>query len=217
MLLRQRPVAETLRQGETSPAAAQADGEQRTRYDSAPAAEPMRLRSSLATNLLAAFFLLYVFCWNLTTVSALKLPEQAVPLGTALGLDQAWGMFAPSPPTYGGWYVVSGTLRGGQQVDLMPVLRGDFGLHEVSWEKPRYVPGTFKNEHWRKYLELIGQDQNADQRLYLGGYICQEWNARHAGAEQLKTLQIDYMWEPLPNERRSAPQKRVLLPETSCS
>jgi hypothetical protein len=218
VFVRQRPVAGMLRHGETSPAAAEADDEQRTRYDTAPAAGPMRLRSSLATSLLAAFLLLYVFCWNLATVSALKMPEQAVPLGPLLGLDQAWGMFAPSPPTYGGWYVIPGTLRGGQQVDLMPILLGDFGLHKVSWEKPRYIPSTFKNEHWRKYFELIGQDQNANQRLYLGGYICRQWNARHAGAEQLETLQIDYMLErTLPDDRHTAQQKKVLLAETSCS
>ncbi len=39
-------------------------------------------------------------------------------------------------------------------VDLMPtVTRYDFRVdEEVSWEKPRYVTGSLKNEHWRKYL-----------------------------------------------------------------
>jgi hypothetical protein len=73
------------------------------------------------------------------------------------------------------------------------------------------VPGTFKNEHWRKYLENIWSEQHADQRLHFGRYICREWNARHAGAKQLMTFQITYMLEEtLPDYRRSAPQKTVL-------
>jgi hypothetical protein len=169
------------------------------------------LRSSLATQVLAFVFLLYVLCWNLTTVSAFPMPERAVGLGPFLGLDQYWGMFAPSPLSQDGWYVIPGTLRDGRKVDVMTVTRDDYRLHEVSWEKPRYVPDTFKNEHWRKYLENIWSEQHADQRLHFGRYICREWNARHAGAKQLMTFQITYMLEEtLPDYRRSAPQKTVL-------
>ena len=95
--------------------------------------EPVRLRSSLATNLLALVFLLYVLCWNLTTVSAFTLPERAAPLGPFLGLDQSWGMFAPSPSSEDGWFVMPGNLRDGQRVDLMPVTRDDYRPHGVSW------------------------------------------------------------------------------------
>jgi hypothetical protein len=122
-------------------------------------------------------------------------------------------MFAPAPPRQDGWYVIPGTLRDGRKVDVMAVTRDDYRLHEVSWEKPRYVPDTFKNEHWRKYLENIWSEQHADQRLHFGRYICREWNARHAGAKhkQLMTFQITYMLEEtLPDYRRSTPQKTVL-------
>jgi hypothetical protein len=179
-------------------------------------AKPTMLRSSLATEALAFVFLLYVLCWNLTSVSALTMPERAVSLGPFLGLDQYWGMFAPAPPSQDGWYVIPGTLRDGRKVDVMAVTRDDYRLQEVSWEKPRYVPGTFKNEHWRKYLENIWSEQHADQRLHFGRYICREWNARHAGAEQLMTFQITYMLEEtLPDYRRSTPQK-IVLSEHSC-
>jgi hypothetical protein len=65
--------------------------------------------------------------------------------------------------TEDGWYVIPGNLRGGQQVNLMPVTRDDNNLYEVSWEKPRDIPDTYKNEHWRKYLENIYQAQHADR------------------------------------------------------
>jgi Vitamin K-dependent gamma-carboxylase len=168
------------------------------------------LRSSLVTNLLAVFFLLYIFCWNLTTVSSFTMPAPLVPLGSLIGFEQSWGMFAPYPTKEDGWYVIPGNLSDGQQVDLMPVTRDDFSPREVSWEKPENVASTFKNEHWRKYLESIRQEKYAYQHLHFGRYICREWNARHAGDEQLETFQITYMLEEtLPDYQPSTPEERV--------
>jgi hypothetical protein len=131
-------------------------------------------------------------------------------------LDQRWGMFAPSPSREDGWYVIPGNLRGGQQTDLMSVTRDDYGVHGVSWEKPQDVNATYKNEHWRKYLENLHTEEDADQRLYLGQYICRQWNTRHANSEQLTTFKITYMLETtLPNYQRATPQKEVLW-EHSC-
>jgi hypothetical protein len=170
--------------------------------------EPVRLRSSLATNLLALVFVLYVLCWNLTTVSAFTLPERAAPLGPFLGLDQSWGMFAPSPSSEDGWFVMPGNLRDGQRVDLMPVTRDDYRPHGVSWEKPQDITSTFENEHWRKYLENIYSAQHAEQRLYFGQYVCREWNVRHTGDDTLTTFRITYMLEEtLPDYRQSEPEK----------
>jgi hypothetical protein len=183
----------------------------------APAgSEPRMLRSSLVTNLLAFIFLLYVLCLNLTTVSVLTMPERLLPVGPFLGLEQSWTMFAPAPSKEDGWYVIPGNLRGGQQTDLMSVTRDDYGVHGVSWEKPQDVNATFKNAHWRKYLENIRTEEHADQRLYLGWYICRQWNTRHANSEQLTTFKITYMLETtLPNYQRATPQKEVLW-EHSC-
>jgi hypothetical protein len=122
-------------------------------------------------------------------------------------------------PKDDGWYVIPGTLRGGQRVDLMAVTRDNFRVHEgVSWEKPRDVAGTYKNVQWRQYLYWIREPGNHDQfRQRFGRYICREWNARHAGAEQLKDFQIIYMHEEtLPGYQLSTPQK-VVLWEHSCS
>ena len=172
------------------------------------AEEPVELRSSLATNLLAFFFVFYILCWNLTTVTTFTLPERAVPVGPFLGLDQYWGMFAPSPSKEDGWYVIPGKLRDGREVDLMPITRDDYGMHPVSYEKPQDIPATYKNEHWRKYLENIYSQDHADQRLYFGQYICRQWHSRHGGADSLETFRIIYMREmTLPDYRQSKPEK----------
>ena len=174
------------------------------------------LRSSVIINLLAVFFLLYVFFWNLTTVSTFTMPASAIPPGSFLGLGQGWGMFAPYPNKEGGWYVIPGNLRSGQQVDLMAVTRDDFSLHEVSWEKPRNVAGTYKNKHWRKYLEIIRAEQYANQRLYFGSYICREWNARHADTNQLTDFQITYMLQTTLPDNQSTTPEGVVLWEQNC-
>src|SRR5215217_3917039 len=181
-----------------------------TRHNEASAEEqePAELQSSLATNLLAFFFIFYILCWNLTTVTSFTLPERTVPLGPFLGLDQYWGMFAPSPSKEDGWYVIPGKLRDGQQVDLMPITRDDYSMHRVSYEKPQDVPATYKNEHWRKYLENIYNQDHAGQRLYFSQYICRQWNAHHTGANTLETFRIIYMLEmTLPDYRQSKPEK----------
>ena len=173
--------------------------------------EPITLRSSLAANLLASLLLLYALLWNIMTVSEIRMPERLAPLGTLLGVVQTWNMFTPYPLKDDGWYVIPGTLQGGQEVDLSGVLRDDFGMREVSWEKPHYVRGTYKNEHWRKYLEVTRNPQHIDQHLYLGRYICREWNARHTGSEQLTDFEIVYMVEmTLPDYEYSTPEPRAL-------
>ena len=185
-------------------------GTPETRHDGALSEdpEPAELRSSLAANLLAFFFIFYILCWNLTTVTSFTLPERTVPLGPFLGLDQYWGMFAPSPSNEDGWYVIPGELRDGEKVDLMPITRDDYAMHPVSYEKPQDIPATYKNEHWRKYLENIYNQDHAGQRLYFGQYICRQWNAHHTGADTLETFRIIYMLElTLPDYRQSKPEK----------
>jgi hypothetical protein len=173
--------------------------------------QPAELQSSLATNLLAFFFVFYILCWNLTTVTSFTLPERTVPLGTFLGLEQYWGMFAPYPSREDGWYVIPGELRDGREVDLMPITRDDYGMHRVSYEKPQDVRATYKNGHWRKYLENIYNQDFAGQRLHFGQYICRQWNDRHTGADTLETFRIIYMREmTLPDYQQSEPEKLKL-------
>ena len=153
---------------------------------------------------------MYILCWNLTTISSLSftMPERTVPFGYFLGIDQQWGMFAPSPSKESGWYVIPGRLQDGRYVDLMPVTRDDYDVHRLSYEKPQDIRYTYKNEHWRKYLEFIKSEDHADQRLYFADYICDQWNARHTGGDALKNFRITFMLDlTLPDYKQSKPQK----------
>jgi len=208
--------AETPQQGKTRRGA---KGEREAKPNDTEEHRPTILRSSLTTNLLATFFVLYIFFTNLTTVSEFKMPERLDNLGTFLGLNQNWGVFAPNPLKTDGWYVIPGTLRDGRQIDLMPAtVYRDFSLREgVSWEKPESVPDTLKNKYWRKYLGEIRLSDNEELRQPFARYICRQWNANHTGDEQLVELQFVFMRETtLPDYQPPTPE-RVILREHNCS
>lgn len=187
----------------------------------------VRLRSSLAANLLAAFFLFYVLLWNAGTVSSsFAMPATGYTLGYFLGLDQYWTMYAPSPPREDGWWVIPGTLNNGERVDLMSVVRKDYGMNEVSYEKPANIHRLDNNEHWRKYLEYITTTEYIDtperradqdeQQENFGEYLCRAWNERHSGGESLRRLEIVFVRETtLPDYEASSPE-RLTLQEYTC-
>jgi hypothetical protein len=208
--------AETAQQGNIRRGA---KGKQKTKRNDIEEQRPTILRSSLTTNLLGTSFVLYIFFTNLTTVSEFEMPERLDNLGTFLGLNQNWGVFAPNPLKTDGWYVISGTLRDGRQIDLMPAtIYRDFSLRErVSWEKPENIPDTLKNKYWRKYLGEIRLSENEELRQPFARYICRQWNANNIGDEQLVELQFIFMRETtLPDYQPPTPE-RVVLREHNCA
>jgi hypothetical protein len=210
----------TPEQGDTRQEARAAGSEARER-DAAAGSEPIVLRSSLAVNLLALFFVLHGLFGNLAGVSTFKMPERLDDLSDLLGIKQRWEMFSPRPPTTrDGWFVLPGTLSGGEQVDLMPAITyADFQRSgTVSWEKPRNVSGTYRNERWQKYLTNMQKGKHKeDRRKYFGRYICNQWNAKHSDDQQLVSFQIVFMnEETLPDYQQATPEKKVLR-KHSCS
>ncbi|CAN5528813.1 hypothetical protein BH24ACT22_BH24ACT22_07510 [soil metagenome] len=194
--------------------------------DSRPASGILRLRSSLAVNLLGAFFLFYVLLWNVGTVSPFAMPATAYTVGYFLGLDQYWTMYAPGPPKDDGWWVIPGNLRNGNQADLISVVRDDYEPRRVSYEKPENIHSLDNNEHWRKYLEYLttteyseSRERTADQREQsqnFSEYLCRAWNERHAGEESLRSLEVVFMREKtLPDYKASDPE-RITLQEHTC-
>lgn len=133
-------------------------------------------------------------------------------------------MFAPSPPKHDGWWVVPGELEDGKLVDVLPVIHNDYGLHEVSYQKPEDIGSTVKN--WQKYLNYMTikeftdtpkrRDDQREKRESFSGYLCQEWNEHHAGEESLESLSIVYMSESTPPPGQTPEIEREMLHEHSC-
>ncbi len=149
------------------------------------------LKFGKLSNGLAAFFLVYVALWNVQTLKV-PLPFFSTwkSIGNFLGLDQKWDMFSPYPLTLDGWYVIPGTLRNGQVVDLFT------GRDFVSWIKPPLLSATYKNDRWRSYLMNLAIDEEGDASLFFpsyASYLCNEWDASHPFEQQLISLDIYYM------------------------
>ena len=224
-LLLARPSAASFAE-ESFVAGYQSGGSQFSGASSSDGTRITRLRSSFVTNLLAALFLFYVLLWNVGTVSAFSMPSTAHTVGYFLGLDQYWTMYAPSPPKEDGWWVVPGTLRNEEQVDLMSVVREDYGMREVSYEKPENIQRLDNNEHWRKYLEYITTNEYIDtaerhadqseQRKNFGDYLCRAWNDRHSGEESLQKLEIIFVREMTLPDYQTSDLERIVLRESTC-
>jgi hypothetical protein len=126
------------------------------------------------------------------------LPKQMNGLAWALGIDQGWGVFAPNPGTYDGWYVIVGTLKNGEKVNLFT---GGRPLDEVKigapirWEKPDLVSETYVNSRWRKFFLNMSGTRYENLWPYFADYLCREWDARHQGPEELVWVDVFFMEE----------------------
>jgi hypothetical protein len=138
-------------------------------------------------------------------------PDQVNGLGIALGLDQTWALFAPSPGRFKGWYVVQGTLRDGRTID--PRRNGA----PVSWNRPEVVSETYSNSRWRKFMMCLPISYYGGLQGHYCAYLCREWNARHDGDDQLMKVELFFMREVLDEQTMTfAPAKKDLMFTLNC-
>jgi len=104
-----------------------------------------------------------------------------------IGLNQTWDMFSPDPQSNDGWIVVAGTLRNGQIVDLMSGA-------PVSYEKPAWVPGSYKTQLWMSYLISFWTPDSSKPDNF-ARYIVRTWNQSHPPDQRVDSIQIDMMAE----------------------
>jgi hypothetical protein len=178
------------------------------------------VRAGRLTNFFLAFCLLFVFLWNLATVSSFAMPAETRPFAYASGLYQKWNMFAPRPSTGTTWIVIRGVLENGQAINLLtPIVRDDLSLvSDVSWAQPDDIPGEYYgNKHWRKYLTALGFEDNKDDRREFAVYSCRAWNNHYTGDERLRGLQIFRMTKPTQLDDEETPTHRRLLAEYQCA
>jgi hypothetical protein len=167
---------------------------------------PAALSSALVLGLLAA-----VLVWNVAGLFHGRLgPLEGLErfIWTAR-LEQSWRMFAPYPLTDDGWYVMPGRLRDGRRIDVMTG-------GELTHEKPADVSAMYPNDRWRKYMMNIWSRANAAHRLYLGRYLCREWNEGRPWGEQLVSYEMSFMLEPTGNPGTTPAVQKVLLWEHHC-
>ncbi|MFM7149427.1 MAG: HTTM domain-containing protein [Gemmataceae bacterium] len=177
--------------------------------------------SGIFANLLVCFFFVYIAASNtllfatywmrmFTPETARRVlplvPDQFLQLGTALGIDQGWGVFAPQPGRLVGWFLVAGYQKNGVEVDA-------FNGGPLSWQKPEYLTLTYQSGRWRRFRMNLGQI--ADYPYLVPGFAhfyYDEWNRTHTGDDRLRAVEVYWMREVtvLPGEVRPPPEKVLL-------
>lgn len=164
-----------------------------------------RIMARCTTTALAVFALLYIFAWNLRTLDfervAPYFPARWNLVADLFRIDQHWNMFSPAPPTRDGWYVVTGTLESGEDIDL------DTG-RPVTWSKPPLVVATVPNRRWGKYLMRLRDPESVALRVRYARYRAHRWNTAHDEAERITTVSLFCIEESPPGQQgQAAPEQ----------
>jgi len=178
-----------------------------------------RVRSLPLANAFLSFCLVFIFLWNLTSVTSFALPNEARPFAYASGLYQKWNMFAPRPSTGITWIVVRGVLEDGQAIDLLtPIVNDDLTqVSSVSWAQPADIPGEYYGDkHWRKYLTALGFKHTKEDRRRFAAYSCRTWNAHYEGDARLEKVQIFRMTRPTSLSGEETKIHRTHLAQYTC-
>jgi hypothetical protein len=157
----------------------------------------------------------YIVLWNVRYLDYDKnrylFPDEASQIGWVLGLDQNWGLFAPRPGRFAGWYVMVGTLADGTKVDLYN------GEGPPGFTRPELVSATYANGRWRKLIINLSAT-NRGVPAYPGllpgytRYLAREWTRKHGTANPLRLVEIVYMQEVvMPPGEPIAPARPIPL------
>lgn len=135
--------------------------------------------TSKPVNLVVMVLLVYVFLWNLPSVSmrffsAFSSDYFRAP-GYILRINQQWTLFAPRPRTRDGWYVSVARLDDGSIVDL--IQKGNV----VTWEKPASIRQFYGGMRSRKYLLEMFHGRSSRRLDHYSDYLVGDWNKKHPG------------------------------------
>jgi len=169
------------------------------------------LEFSPLTNTALGCLIIYMLLWNMSTVPGfgLTLSERVRSIGYVIRLDQKWSMFAPSPAKGDGWYVIPGKLQNGRVVN---VLENGKPIH---WAKPSLISATFKNDHWRKLMEVMRKQTSLFP--HYAAYICRDWNRRNGGTEKLLELEIVFLLERTQPKYDYSPVEKITFLKHQCA
>ena len=169
--------------------------------------------NSLAQLIVVCSFTAVTF-GNLTTVPQLNLtaPSWFTDTLRLFRLDQRWAMFAPDPIDFGGWFVMSGKLADGRQIDPFRLR----GTEAPSWDKPRLVSSTYRNERWRLILTAMSIADFQSYRDVFMSYICRNWNQTHSKAQRMSTLEVYFMRETTALDYKIPEPKKELMSQRQC-
>jgi hypothetical protein len=176
-----------------------------------PAPEIIRIKTKHVGEGILAMVLIYISVWNWqnTSYSNFKINTTSLAHTADLfGLNQNWGMFAPSVFKDDGWVILEGTTQDGKLIDL----NREGAL--VTYKKPKNGVALFKNDRWRKYTENFLFISNNFMRPYYANFILRRWNESHPD-KKVDHLKVIYMKEVTQPDYKPARPSREILAETA--
>ena len=142
----------------------------------------------------ALYFIICCLWWNWRTYDTYSpMPESMRKVSLYLRLDQKWNMFAPYPLKIDGWYVFPGKLRDGKEVDVFRYIM--YGDTQLTYDRPASIVDSYPRQRWRKYMMNLRKKNFQKHRIFLGKYICREWNDSHPVQEKLESFDMIFMEE----------------------
>ncbi len=165
--------------------------------------------AAVAVNVFVVVCFAYVFLWNLRGTNFAKwekiFPRSINHFAFALRLDQYWSMFAPTPLTEDGWYILKASLSDGSDVDL---LRNGA---QLDWNKPALASALYKDSRWQKLLVNLWTPEFRNHRVRVGEYICRKWNQQQGALSQAVAWNLHYMMELTRPDGSTAPVRSEML------
>jgi hypothetical protein len=151
--------------------------------------------------------LVYVVFWNLGGVpgSQHTVPAKYAWVGPTLGIDQLFDFFTPDPHVDDGWFVIVGELKNGQRVNAFT------GEPTVSYDKPANVYSAYVDQRWGAFLICFWGDSCNQYMEPFAKYLALEWNERHTGDEQIRSIEITYMRSFITGAHTKTPTTQELL------
>lgn len=175
-------------------------------------ASPENSLGKFGSKLMSLFCLcgiLYVAVWNWRQDDEKRRSAYFPPgfnkVAYLLRLTQNWTMYAPSPFTDDGWFLLEATLRDGSHVDLLR--EGQ----PVDYAKPNFIADTFPNYHWRKCLINLREKGNKTYLAPFGQYLARKWNSEHLSMQQVQSWKLIFMSDPIRPEHQIRTAKQVQL------
>lgn len=163
----------------------------------------------LKTGALLGYFGL-VLLWNIRSLDWVKYkaiyPAEYNFILELVGLDQNWGMFAPYPMNWDGWYVIAGITKSGRTVNLSPGRAVDEPVTDV---RPERIAAQYPNERWRKYMIFLATNENYLWRGPFTRAILNRWAAVNPD-DPLRSVEINFWLKRTTDDGPAAPEKYLL-------
>lgn len=168
------------------------------------------LAAESVRGMIAGACLIYVLLWNVRNAKtepgyerfAGALPEKTDGFGFLFGLNQRWNMFQ-NGPRHEGWAAAHATLMNGEKRNIL--FRGG----PADFSRPENLRGMFPTDRWRKFFNNVGNRPDDVHAPETALAIARRWNESHGEDEQIFTLDLYWLTQPLARDGSSQADQPV--------